>query len=109
MKDTSLNPTLAAPAAGHEADHLADFRTDRRVLLLCALAVPIGLIGALVAKALIWLIAVFTNLAFFLRFSAAPSLPSEHHLGAWMVLVPVIGGLLLGLMARYGSETIRCR
>ena len=47
-------------------------RTDRRVLLLCVLAVPIGAIGALVAKALLWLIAVITNPAFFLRLSAAP-------------------------------------
>ncbi len=88
-------------------DELADFRTDRRVLLLCALALPIGLIGALVAKALLWLIAVFTNLAFFLHFSATPVLPREHQLGWWMVFVPVIGGLAIGLMARYGSEKIR--
>ena len=86
---------------------LADFRTDRRVLLLCALALPIGAIGAFVAKGLLWLIAVFTNLAFFLRFSAAPVSPQESPLGAWVIVVPVIGALIIGLMARYGSEKIR--
>ncbi len=94
-------------SAAAPADRLADFKTDRRVLLLCALAVPIGALGAVVAKVLLWLIAVMTNLAYFLRFSAEPVTPQQHHLGAWAVLVPVIGALVIGLMARYGSEKIR--
>ena len=95
-----------APVRGqHNA--LADFSTDRRVLLLCALALPIGAIGAVVAKALLWLIAVITNAAFFLRWSSAPVSPETNHLGAWVIVVPVIGALLIGLMARYGSEKIR--
>ncbi len=94
--------TPTAPAA-----HLADFRTDRRVLVLSALAVPIGAIGAVVAKALLWLIAAITNAAFFLRLSAAPADPQFHALGAWVIVVPVLGSLVIGLMARYGSEKIR--
>ncbi len=86
---------------------LSDFRTDRRMILLSALAVPIGIISAVIAKALVWLIAVITNLAFFLRFSAAPVTPQGSHLGAWMIGVPVVGALIVGLMARYGSEKIR--
>src|SRR5436190_7200196 len=86
---------------------LGDFRTDRRVLLLCALALPIGVIGAFVAKALLWLIAVFTNAAFFLRFSSAPVTLQGQHFGWWGIFVPVAGGLVIGLMARYGSEKIR--
>ena len=88
-------------------DRLSDFRTDKRMLLLAALAVPIGAISALVAKALIWLIALITNVAFYGRLSAAPVLPQGHHLGAWVILVPVAGALLIGLMARYGSDKIR--
>ncbi len=91
----------------HPNDRLADFSTDRRVLLLCALAIPIGAAGAVVAKVLLWLIAVFTNAAFFLRLSADPVILQGHHFGWWGVAVPVIGGLLIGLMARYGSEKIR--
>ena len=86
---------------------LADFSTDRRVLLLCLLAVPIGAIGALVAKALLWLIAVITNAAFFLRLSASAATPETNHLGLWVIAVPVVGSVAIGFMARYGSEKIR--
>ena len=86
---------------------MADFSTNRRVLLLSALALPIGTLGAVVAKALLWLIAVFTNAAFFLRFSSEPVNLQGHHFGWWGVMVPAIGGLIIGLMARYGSEKIR--
>ena len=56
---------------------------------------------------LVWLIAVITNLAFYQRFSAVFQSPDHHRLGYSIVLVPVIGGLVIGLMARYGSEKIR--
>ncbi|HEX8897542.1 MAG TPA: chloride channel protein [Chthoniobacterales bacterium] len=77
------------------------------MLLLVALALPVGIISALVAKALLWLIAEISNLVFFQRFG--PSLPSlqQHHLGVWVILAPVAGALIIGLMARYGSEKIR--
>ena len=84
-----------------------DFRTDKRMILLSILAVPIGAIGAVVAKALLWLIAVITNLAFFARFSSAAITPEGNHLGAWVIAVPVIGAVVIGFMARYGSEKIR--
>jgi len=86
---------------------LADFSTNRRVVLLSAMALVIGAISSVVAFVLIWLIAAITNLAFYHRFSAAPAIPQGHHLGYFVVLVPVVGALLIGLMARYGSEKIR--
>ncbi|HLO33135.1 MAG TPA: chloride channel protein [Anaerolineales bacterium] len=86
---------------------LADFTTDRRVLLLSGMAVIIGAIGSLVAYVLVWLINVFTNLAYYQRLSAQSVSPAGNHLGLWAVLVPVIGGLIIGLMARFGSEKIR--
>jgi chloride channel protein, CIC family len=88
-------------------DELADFSTNRRVLLLSAMALAIGAFSALVAYALIWLIAVITNLAFYHRFSAVSVTPQGHHLEYWVVLVPVVGALIIGLMARFGSEKIR--
>ena len=94
------------PAANRE-DSLSDFTTDRRVLLLALLALGVGVIGAFVAYALVWLIGVITNLAYYHRFSSAFVSPAGHHLGAWSVLVPVAGGLVIGLMARFGSEKIR--
>jgi len=77
------------------------------VLLLAALAVPIAAMSAVVAKALIWLIALITNIAFFHRISVEAVTPQESHLGYWVIAVPVAGALIIGLMARYGSEKIR--
>src|SRR5208282_4366274 len=65
-------------------DRLSDFRTDKRVLVLSALAIPVGIISAAIAKALLWLIAVVTNISFFHRFSASASVPQDHHLGLWV-------------------------
>jgi CIC family chloride channel protein len=95
------------PATSHTPDSLSDFTTDSRVLLLSGMALIIGVMSAFVAWALIWLIAVITNLAFFHRFSAAPATPQEAHLGLWVIAVPVVGSLIIGLMARYGSPKIR--
>lgn len=91
-----------------ETDSLRDFRTNRRVILLSVMAIPIGIISAVVAKVLIWLIAIITNLAFFFRLSADPTVtPQQSHLGYWVIAVVVVGALIIGLMARYGSEKIR--
>jgi CIC family chloride channel protein len=98
---------LSHPKLHQKRDELADFSTDRRVLVLSGLAVGIGVAAALVAYALVWLIAVITNLAYYQRFSSQFVSPAGNHLGGWAVLVPAIGGLVIGLMARYGSEKIR--
>jgi H+/Cl- antiporter ClcA len=86
---------------------LGDFRTDARMLVLSALAIPVGLISALLAKALLWLIAEITNIVFFQRFSSQFETLQHHHLGAWVIAAPVVGALIIGLMARFGSEKIR--
>jgi chloride channel protein, CIC family len=104
MPERTLPSTAKTTAP---ADTLGDFRTNHRVLLLSVLAIPIGAIGAGVAKVLLWLIAVITNLSFFHCFSARPSLPEQNHLGWWLPAVPIAGALIIGLMARYGSEKIR--
>jgi hypothetical protein len=88
---------------------LGDFRTDSRMLLLVAFALPLGVISAFVAKALLWLIAEITNVVFFQRFSPEMATLQHHHLGAWVIAAPVVGALIIGLMARYGSEKIRPR
>jgi chloride channel protein, CIC family len=93
-------------------DRLADFTRDRRILLLSAMAVVIGCVSAFVAYALVWLISVITSLAFYQRFSAPADSsnvlsPDHNTLGIFVIIVPVLGGLVIGLMARYGSEKIR--
>jgi H+/Cl- antiporter ClcA len=86
---------------------LGDFTASPRTLVIAALAVPIGALGAVLAMVLLRLIAFFTNLFFFQRLSLAPAEPAGHHLGAGVILVPVIGATIVGLMARYGSDRIR--
>src|SRR5581483_3651347 len=88
-------------------DRLADFTRDKRVLTLSAMALVIGAASAVVAWVLVWLIAVITNISFYGRWSSVFQSPDHHHLGYAMVLVPVVGGLVIGLMAYYGSEKIR--
>ena len=88
-------------------DRLADFTRDGRVIALSLMAVLVGAVSALVADALVWLIAVITNLAFYQTLSSVFRSPEQHRLGPLVVVVPVVGGLAIGLMARYGSEKIR--
>jgi chloride channel protein, CIC family len=89
------------------SEKLGDFTTTPRVLAISGLAIGIGLMSAFIAWALLRLIGLFTNLFFFQKWSTAMSSPAANHLGAWEVLVPVVGALIIGVMARYGSERIR--
>jgi H+/Cl- antiporter ClcA len=86
---------------------LADFTTTRRVIPMSLVAVGIGAMCAVVAVVLLDLIALCTNLFYYQSFSLAPRSPADHHLGGWAVLVPIVGALIIGLMARYGSDRIR--
>jgi len=90
-----------------ELKKLGDFTTTTRVLPISGMAMVIGLIGAFVALALLRLIGLFTNLFYYQRIDSNLVSPAGNHLGWWAVLVPVAGGLIIGLMARYGSERIR--
>jgi CIC family chloride channel protein len=94
-------------AHASKLDHLGDFTTSPRVISISALAIVIGFIGAFVAAALLKLIGFCTNLFFFQRVSTELVSPAGHHLGPFVVLVPVAGALIIGVMARYGSERIR--
>jgi H+/Cl- antiporter ClcA/CBS domain-containing protein len=88
--------------------HRRDFSTNSRVLVLTAMAAAIGVISAFVALGLAWLISLFTNVFYYGHFTARGlGSPAGHHLGGWSVLIPIAGGILIGLMARYGSEKIR--
>ncbi len=90
-----------------EPSALRDFTVDRRVWLLSGVALVIGICATFLAVLLLRLIAISTNLFYYHRFSAVSVSPAGSHLGYWMVVVPVIGGLLVGVMARFGSDKIR--
>ncbi|MGB2889843.1 MAG: chloride channel protein [Candidatus Acidiferrales bacterium] len=86
---------------------LGDFTTTWSVIPLSLVAIGIGVLSAFVALALLRLIGLFTNLFFYQRWSSALVSPASHHLGAIVILVPLVGALIIGFMARYGSERIR--
>jgi CIC family chloride channel protein len=90
-----------------ESSVLRDFTVDRRVWLLSAVALIIGIGATFLAVVLLKLIAVATNLFYYHRLSGISVTPAGSPLGLWMVMVPVVGGLLVGCMARFGSDKIR--
>lgn len=91
----------------HSREQLGDFTATPRVLWVAALAIPIGIASSYVAVALLRLIGLFTNLFYYHRWRTDLVSPAGNTLGYWAVLVPVGGALIIGLMARYGSERIR--
>ena len=101
-----LSPSLDATLA---AVHLPrPFRPlDRRVLRITVMAVALGVIAGVVARLLTALIGFFTNLAFYGRPGFGFVSPAGNQLGLWVIAVPVIGGVLVGAMARWGSRAIR--
>ncbi len=98
----SMGPALEAIHAPFQRANV-----DRRVLGISGLAVGLGLVAAGIARLLTALIGLITNLAFHGRWSSAFASPADNHLGWMVVAIPVVGGLIVGLMARYGSKAIR--
>ena len=86
---------------------LGDFTTDLQLIPISLMAVVIGLISTGVAWALLRLIGIFTNLFYYHRWDTRLVSPAQSPLGAWAILIPIGGSLIIGLMARYGSERIR--
>ncbi|MBN8886298.1 MAG: chloride channel protein [Rudaea sp.] len=84
-----------------------DFSGSDRLLLLSVFALAIGVLSSVGAWVLLAGIRFFTNLFFFQTISLAASSPADNHLGAWVIAVPALGGLIVGLMARFGSDKIR--
>jgi H+/Cl- antiporter ClcA/predicted transcriptional regulator len=106
MSHQSMSPA-AAPAPTRETTVLGDFTTDRRVLILLLMALIVGTGGLLTAWLLLKLIALITDLLWFGRLSVAAIPMAEAIRGPWMVAIPALGGLVIGLMAKFGSEKIR--
>ena len=86
---------------------LGDFTTTSQVIPISLMAIVIGVVSSFVAWFLLKLIGFFTNLAYYHRFATSFVSPAGNQLGIYAVVVPVIGSLIVGLMARYGSERIR--
>ncbi|RWL27323.1 MAG: chloride channel protein, partial [Mesorhizobium sp.] len=78
-----------------------------RVLIIAAIAVVVATAGLFAGIVLLKLIRLATNIAYFGQFSLADLKLEDTPLGLAAVIVPVIGALIIGLMARFGSEKIR--
>src|SRR5574338_1228406 len=98
----ALDPTLEA-----EDIKPASISNKNRLLLIAALAVLIAAAVSVIAKGLIYLINLFTHISFYGNFSFSSVSPADNYLGIWVIVIPVIGGLIVGLMALYGSKAIR--
>ena len=98
----SLEPAIAAVGIPWRSQE-----NQNRLLFISALSIGIAFAAAACAEVLVALINVVTNLAFFGQLSLSFRSPATHHLGLLVILVPVIGGLVVGVMARYGSPAIR--
>jgi chloride channel protein, CIC family len=80
---------------------------EPEVIKICGYALLIGLVGGLVAEGLLELIYFFTNLCFYGKLSFAITSPAHNHLGVWVIAVPTIGGLIVGLMVHYLEPTLK--
>jgi H+/Cl- antiporter ClcA/CBS domain-containing protein len=80
---------------------------EPEVVTTSALALAVGFIGGLVAQGLLKLIYLFTNVFFYGKWSWAVTSPVHHHLGAWVILIPPLGGLLVGIMIYLWEPTLK--
>lgn len=97
-----LGPTLESAAVGRREKALT-----RRSLVIVGLSIAVALVTVAVARALVFLIGFITNLAFFGRVAGDLVSPAGTHLGWAVLCIPVLGAVIVGLMARYGSMGIR--
>ena len=89
-------------------DRLGDFPTrNNRIFYISVVSIGLGVAGAFIAAALLYLIGFFTNLFFYGRLSFQFVSPGLNQLGYLEIAVPVMGGMVVGIMARYGSDRIR--
>ena len=101
-----LRPTIAATGVQVKGAALSE-PAQFRMVLVSFLAAGIGLLAGFIAYLLYHLIGLFTNIVFYHRFVFAFNSARNNHLGAWVIVMPVIGGIIVGFMAKYGSPKIK--
>jgi chloride channel protein, CIC family len=90
-----------------EKTHEFGIALEPEVVQLCIYGLLVGFIGGLVSEGLLELIYLFTNLFFFGKWSFTIAYPVRNHLGLWVILIPPMGGLLVGLMIYFWEPTLR--
>lgn len=115
MDDHTSTPALpVSPGLADETGYLHELATppdvspvDRRTAFVALLAMLIAAGAGVIAQFLTALITLITNISFYHTVSFVPRSPAAAHVGAWVIVIPVIGALIIGVMARYGSAAIR--
>src|ERR1700723_3360488 len=100
-------PTTIAATGEQAGDVRIAEPAQFRMVLMSFLAAGIGLLAGLIAFVLYNLIGLFTNIFFYHRFSMVFVSARHNQLGLWVILIPVIGGIVVGFMAKYGSSKIK--
>src|SRR6187402_25357 len=98
----ALDPALAQ---AHMPSRLPRLR--RRLVAATLIAMALAAVVAVISYGLTRLIALVTQVAFFGQWSTAWVSPAVNQRGVWVIVIPVVGGLIVGLMARWGSRAIR--
>jgi len=106
VSNRARRPTIAASGVQAKGAALTE-PAQFRMVLISFLSAGIGLIAGLIAYLLYNLIGLFTNIVFYHRFVFAFNSARNSHLGAWVIVMPVIGGIIVGFMAKYGSPKIK--
>ncbi|HEY0565217.1 MAG TPA: chloride channel protein [Terriglobales bacterium] len=100
--DVSIGPSLETVNAPTQTAIV-----DGRIAFISVLGIAVAAAASFVAQGLIWLINLSTNIFFFGRISGRPVNPWDNHLGLLVIIVPIIGAVIVGIMARWGSPAIR--
>lgn len=101
-----ISPSLNYLAANNE-DSKKSIVLKKRLITISLLCIAVAVAISLIAKFLVSLINLITNISFYGTFALKFQSPAYNHLGLWVILIPVIGGILVGIMALYGSKAIR--
>ena len=110
-EDSRSNPDSRPATIGATGTQVGDVRLAEpahfSMVLVSFLAAGIGLLAGLIAFLLYNLIGLFTNIFFYHRFTTAFVSARHHQLGLWVILIPVVGGIIVGFMAKYGTSKIK--
>jgi chloride channel protein, CIC family len=107
MAEFPIPEIAASPESQSNKKGQFGIALEPEVVRICIYALLVGLVAGLVAQALLELIYLFTNIFFYGRFSFAITNPAHNHLGFWVILIPPLGGLLVGIMIHYWEPTLK--
>lgn len=98
---------MEQPVGHRTGSVLPEQSAGYRIGLVSLLAAAIGILAGIIAYILYDLIGLFTNLAYYHTWSVHFRSPENTSIGAWVILMPVVGGLIVGVMAKYGTDKIK--